>query len=81
MEELKLQLQSQQLTLTMLQAEKQHALSSQDMTGQISSGFLMQRRPMSAGSEVGGVPCRRRNYHLFDNRGQSSSRNSLMQVI
>ena len=81
MEDLKFQLHNHTLSLTMLQAEKQHALSSisQDMTGQMSSGYLVQRRPMSAGSEAGAGACRRPNYH-FLNRAQPSSRNSLMQV-
>ena len=81
MEDLKFQLHKHTLSLTMLQAEKQHALSSisQDITGQMSSGFLMQRRPVSAGSEAGGGACRKPNYHIL-NRPQPSSRNSLMQV-
>ena len=80
--DLEFQLHTHKVSLTMLQADKQHALSSisQDMTNQIpSSGCLLPRRPMSAGSDGGGGACRKPKYH-FLNRGQTSSRNSLMQV-
>ena len=80
--DLEFQLQTHKVSIAMLQADQQHALSSisQDMTNQIpSSGCLMPRRPMSAGSEGGGGACRKPKYH-FLNRGQTSSRNSLMQV-
>ena len=80
--DLEFQLHTHKVSLTMLQADQQHALSSisQDMTNQIpSSGCLLPRRPMSAGSDGGGGACRKPKYH-FLNRGQTSSRNSLMQV-
>ena len=80
--DLEFQLNTHKVSLTMLQADQQHAHSSisQDMTNQIpSSGCLLPRRPMSAGSDGSGGACRKPKYH-FLNRGQTSSRNSLMQV-